>query len=583
MKNAAVYLQDPVSEEKTLINLFDKEAVIGSSGSADIHLNDFRCNGIHAFIQTVEIQDDDQQKHDFYLLDLGSQAGTVVNGKRVKEAYLKSGDTIVIGSTNLLIQKIPKSLSNLQMFLEKGAVSEEDEKVEAKLPSLVTERNLLQASLYWGQGLLEVRTFSTGAEVTIGSKKGATFGVTVLDKGLYRIASYKNRQVDLHIPAIAEGLVWLGDSAYTIEELRERQVEENKTGEFSIVLRIGDRADIKIGELVICFQFVLPAEKVARFAKIKMDKKLLKILGGLFAAYFLFFMFLLWTPEQEEKKVAEVPKKLKKVLFKAGMEWAKKRQQSAIGQKLSEQGGRAKSKEGAAKAKKAPPPKVTKKVEKTSKVVSSKKVKPKKDAREQKKPETVDLNAVFGEKSSESIVDTVALSGPTEKGTTLGAMTSGQFARGSSGFDSGGGGAGVGIGQMKGLSTGGGMGAGDYGVEVSKGKEIDISVEEEVVLLEGLDPEVISAVIRRYLPQIQHCYEMQLVSKPKLQGKVLVKFQIMGDGTVNDPRVVESTLGDEPAHKCILAKVKKWIFPKPRGGGTVDVKYPFLLMSTSGQ
>ena len=30
-----------------------------------------------------------------------------------------------------------------------------------------------------------------------------------------------------------------------------------------------------------------------------------------------------------------------------------------------------------------------------------------------------------------------------------------------------------------------------------------------------------------------------------------------------------------------FSKIMGWKFPKPRGGGTVGVKYPFLLMSTS--
>src|SRR5690606_9522622 len=109
-----------------------------------------------------------------------------------------------------------------------------------------------------------------------------------------------------------------------------------------------------------------------------------------------------------------------------------------------------------------------------------------------------------------------------------------------------------------------------------------IAEEEEVIILGGLDPDVIAAIIKRYLSQIRNCYEQQLVTHPNLKGKVAVSFVIGGDGTVRKADIAETTLNNAATESCILSKIRTWKFPKPLGGGSVGVKYPFLLMSNSG-
>jgi outer membrane biosynthesis protein TonB len=619
VKSAAVYLKDPNHDTHTLVNLFEDEASVGSSLNADIHINDFRCNGIHAYIKQVP----SNEKGDFLLVDLGNGSNTFFNGKRVKEAYIKSGESFTLGNTELILKKVPKSLQKFQDFYGPGNANvideEESEEQKEKAASeksffLVTEKNLLQVSLFWGQQLLESRTFYSGANISIGSDKKATFGVTLpkltgkdFDEGtlkkharlqrLCKVAKYKNEKLELIIPASATGLVWLGEDAYTLKDLRDRDnIEEDKT--FPLSLRVGDRADIQIGELTLSFKFVLPAEKLPRMAPISIDKNLLKIFGAVFLSFFTFMtLVMLWPKTPEDKVVKKIPPKLKKVLYEAGIKSAKEKRKSAIGEILSQTGGRAKSEEGAAKAKKKPKESKTKKVEKVTEKTKTKetpKDKPK-VAKTKPTPKTkvsaakgkaaskpkVDISSAFSSATSESIADSVSMKGAEQAGNTLSALSGGQFARGTKGLGAGGGGQSVGIGQLKGLSSGGGMGAGDEGLQASKGREIEIEENEETVLLDGLDPDVIAAVIRRYLPQIQHCYESRLVHRPEIRGKVLVKFQIIASGSVIKPSVMETTLNDSVVESCIKEKIKNWKFPKPRGGGVVDVKYPFLLMSTN--
>ncbi len=566
MSNAALFLQDPVSQEEMLLNVISTEASIGKSRGADVILGDLRCSDIHAFI----IQQKDSKK--FKLLDLGSHSGTFVDGERIIEKDIESGDVFVIGNSRIRIKTLPKALADFGVLgkkVETDVVGKASQKLDA---ALITEKNLLQVTMYWGQQILDIRTFETDSAITIGSTTKATFGVTLPEHNIFKIAHYSKGLVNLYLPKDAEGLIWLGQDTFTVRQLAERNITEENGKDLSLTLRVGDRADVQIGELTLSFRFVVPPEKVKRFVVPKIDKKLLQILGGLLGFYLLFFLILSISstdPEKKEKK--EIPEKLKRVLFKAGVESATKRRQSAVGAITNEQGGRARAEEGASKAKKAP------EVQKAS-VKKAQQVTNKKSETVAKK---VDLDSAFSKDTNKSVVDEIARKGPVTSGNTVSAIAKGGFARGNSGLGAGGGGQSVGIGQLKGVTTGGGGGAGDMGLLASKGREIDVPEADNIVVLGGLDADVIAAVIKRYLPQIQHCYETQLVRTPDLKGKVLVGFQIIADGSVKNPLVLESSLKNKPVEKCILSKVKKWTFPKPKGGGVVGVKYPFLLMSTN--
>ena len=69
----------------------ERRAVIGRSRDCDIQLNDANASRRHAELR--------QEGASYWIVDLGSTNGIEVNGKRVKRAKLRDGDTITIGST----------------------------------------------------------------------------------------------------------------------------------------------------------------------------------------------------------------------------------------------------------------------------------------------------------------------------------------------------------------------------------------------------------------------------------------------------------------------------------------------------
>jgi outer membrane biosynthesis protein TonB len=94
----------------------------------------------------------------------------------------------------------------------------------------------------------------------------------------------------------------------------------------------------------------------------------------------------------------------------------------------------------------------------------------------------------------------------------------------------------------------------------------------------GLSKDVIASVIKRHEEEIRYCYEVELNSKPALTGQVTVAFVVRSTGEV-DPsaRITGTTLGDSNVESCMLKRIQRWTFPKPEGGGVVNITYPWIF------
>lgn len=93
----------------------------------------------------------------------------------------------------------------------------------------------------------------------------------------------------------------------------------------------------------------------------------------------------------------------------------------------------------------------------------------------------------------------------------------------------------------------------------------------------GLDKDLIMQVIKANQSQIRFCYEVVLQEKRSLAGKVAVAWTIAPDGSVQSATVTEDTMGDPRVAECVVARVLRWTFPEPFGGGIVNVTFPWLF------
>jgi len=76
---------------------FDESIVLGSSSDCDVQLDETGVSPQHAEIRRAG-------DSSLLLKDLGSETGTLLNGERITESQLGSGDEIRIGTCRMMLQ-----------------------------------------------------------------------------------------------------------------------------------------------------------------------------------------------------------------------------------------------------------------------------------------------------------------------------------------------------------------------------------------------------------------------------------------------------------------------------------------------
>ncbi|MCY1066616.1 AgmX/PglI C-terminal domain-containing protein [Nannocystis sp. RBIL2] len=153
--------------------------------------------------------------------------------------------------------------------------------------------------------------------------------------------------------------------------------------------------------------------------------------------------------------------------------------------------------------------------------------------------------------------------GGTGEGT-IGLGNTGLIGRG------GGGGSGSGYGR------GAGAGFGGRGTRVPTVRQAKAEVQG------ALDKDIIRRIVRAHINEIRYCYNQALARDPGAKGRVAIQFVIGGTGKVPTAVVSESTMRDAGVGSCMAQAVRRWTFPKPQGGGSVTVTYPFVLEPGGG-
>jgi outer membrane biosynthesis protein TonB len=132
----------------------------------------------------------------------------------------------------------------------------------------------------------------------------------------------------------------------------------------------------------------------------------------------------------------------------------------------------------------------------------------------------------------------------------------------------GGRGEGIGLGNFEGLGHGTGTGTGRGFGRRSPSDAGDAGGR--------LPPEVIQRIVRQHMTDYRRCYENALQKNDKLEGRVVVRFQIDTRGTVSKAEDGGSTMPDAAVVTCVLAGFRKLVFPAPEGG-PVTVVYPLAF------
>lgn len=85
-------------------------------------------------------------------------------------------------------------------------------------------------------------------------------------------------------------------------------------------------------------------------------------------------------------------------------------------------------------------------------------------------------------------------------------------------------------------------------------------------------------VVHRRTGAIRACYEEQLQIHPTLEGKITTRWTISTDGTVQDAKIIQSSIGNDTIDRCVLRSIRLMRFSE-RGDGTCIVQWPFVFSS----
>ncbi|KFE69940.1 AgmX/PglI C-terminal domain-containing protein [Hyalangium minutum] len=444
-----------------------------------------------------------------------------------------------------------------------------------------SEAKVLQVAMLWGDQILEVQHFREGVPVTIGEGKKNFFHVFVPEVGARHVlAVSQGDKVELRVPAGGGVFVTSQGDVRTKDALRASGQLASSVAAKGQVFTLGlhDRAEVALGTIAFVVRYVKPSPAIQARAVDEADFTYFKITCITILAAAAVVAAMLLTPRQQTASADDIlqdQQRVAKFLIKP----EKKIEIKKLKLAGVEEGAKAKDEEG----------KFGKEEAKKQEADPSKPGTPVVDKTKREKDRQVVgsvglLGAFKGLKGGASDVF-----GPGGLGTginnSLGGLKSGAGlgdaqgvgGLGTRGNGTGGGGTALGIG---GLGTkGDGRGTGGHGgIDLGgKGKATTRIVPGKTTVVGGLDKDVIAKIIRQHQNEIKYCYESELNKNPSLAGKVAVAFTIDPTGAVADANVTETTLNSSTAENCMLARIRRWKFPEPKGGGVVAVTYPWLF------
>lgn len=401
---------------------------------------------------------------------------------------------------------------------------------------------------------------------------------------------YRNGRFYLRITDEVTGQIRVNSETHSLQRFIDQGKAKKHDGAYLLPLPLNAEGRIQIGDVTIFFQFVTPPASV--------DKpKLPKALKGGWTAQiepYLFMMltvsavlqagFVIWLLSQDFPE----PKTVSKQVSDRFVEVMKKKEDKPDKEEPPEP-EKQEEKEKTKQAKQAKPKNTETKPkpepEKPDKDLS------KKEQRRKKMVEKVEKKTVLSQigagSGDDGVVDqlTKVDSGAMDdafagsEGMTTD-PTEGNDLRTSGTADAQGSGKSAGIGDLEKTSAtkeaeqAGGTGEATQERQVQA--NIDVGSETQVDKAKGvLDPAAVSRVIKNKYGTLRSCYVQYLNTNPEAAGKIEIKFKINPRGRVTTSSATTNTVGGTVG-ACVARKIKRWRFPKPKGG-TITFRKTFVF------
>jgi hypothetical protein len=106
-------------------------------------------------------------------------------------------------------------------------------------------------------------------------------------------------------------------------------------------------------------------------------------------------------------------------------------------------------------------------------------------------------------------------------------------------------------------------------------------IAPKTVVLGSMDPDLLRKILQEHIPQFRHCYQQELIAhSDKIKGILDLNFTIDPNGRVSKYEIkLKDAAFSKKGIGCMGQVLGVIDFPKPRGGGSVDVRQPLNFFS----
>ncbi|MBC7396921.1 MAG: AgmX/PglI C-terminal domain-containing protein [Bdellovibrionales bacterium] len=626
----AVFEIEQNGRKQTLIVKKDR-MVIGTVESADVKLVGTTVAPVHAFIELK--YGSELQSCSARLIDLASPGGVTVNGKKIINDLIQSGDRIQVGDAIFKFSFVKPEFQN--PLPDRALLLIDASEVKTIFDYRPPVKEALEVVYSWKSVILDVKHFVDHANVTLGGTDSDDFLVpSVFSNGsVHQLASKSGRDWTVFIDSKMTGVLYLKGQLFSIEDYRREKMGSDARG--AVTLGENDFIKIEAGGIAFYLSQTVAPPIMRSQTNLMGDPFLTK---SLLTSVFVTALLLIGVANMEVKPIEQpVPEVLATILYhpekysikhripppekraeapkevatpapkKAEIDFTKpKDKQGKVasvkspqpGKKASGQnqakegaGARAKGEEGSRGAKNA----------QTSATKQTAANRPSPQAgvgRGGTTSQTQDNgNVQMLKGATNKILDLLGGSGEKlgKSGAKLsgfgGFSTQGNGGLALSGQGKGGGGnadtllGGTSDHGRGGGKVGTGLGAEGTGSGIVGGRtrvELNVGGGDETVVVGAIDRDAIDAAIRAHRDELRYCYEKAVnQGSPDLAGKIVSAFVIGGSGRASQLAIASSSIHDASVERCVLQVLARIQFPQPAGGVPVTIKYPFAFTNAS--
>ena len=553
--------------------------LVGSDKRCDIVLEGAGISGHHCYLIV--------HAESTQVLDLASTNGTFVNGKRVKEGTLFLGDTLTIADTAF---NLSHAISDLSLANSEAGVKSLNVAVGNASVTIPDREGLtLIDQEYCDLSISSTDLRTTSSFVVSDNEVEALDGVDApfdlvegKNKDRVEVVTYSCGNVldvcyvDLErggpvlSPSLAKGKIWFPGIKADIQLLKSEGTNWliNCPEGFTIQGKeqLGsDYVFLTLGVHQVSLRLVEQTFKVNPLPFLWRDRAFYKEAGKIAAGLFVPFLLLLLITLPE--MVPEETKQITVVYKPAPKENDGETKQELAATEVTSQTENTGSK--ATEQQKTKPQMAA-----ASAAAAAAQASAEPAAAAPAKPKA------YSFKSSVSLDSVVADAAPAQAANAGSGRSPAAVGKGF----------GASSGALSGKATGTGLAVGTLGSDSSgsasasagaKGlvskKGFDHSyLEPKTVVLGSMDPELLRKILQEYLPQFRHCYQQELITAAKdIKGVIDLDFQISPDGRVSRTDVkAKDARFTKRGMDCMASVLRIIEFPKPKGGGVVDVRQP---------